>query len=828
MTQALQLKPRGLYSHPNPLSEVPAGALLIAQNVIMVREGLIETRRGFKRFGSALTLGSGERPNQMFNYKTRRLVHYATTLAYDSTGAGVWSNYSGSYSPPSGANRIHAVEANKNFYFTTSAGVKKLDSLTATPGRSGMYKALDLSAALNGASGFMNDNSQVAYRVVWGIKDANNNLILGAPSQRAVIANAAGATRNVALAILVPSGVTTSHFFQIYRSAMTAASTETPNDELQLVYEANPTAAEITALSIAVTDITPDSLRGATLYTSPSQQGIVQSNDEPPLCRDLAFFKNMVLYAYTLTKQRFIVTLVSVGGTGLVNDDTIVIGGVTYTGKATETAASGQFKIETGLTAAENIEQTALSLVRVINRYASNTAYYAFYLSGYNDLPGKILIEERGIGGTAYAFTANRAVAWNPQFPTSGTTVQSTNEETKHGVIVSKLQQPEATPLTNKLFIGSADAAIVRIISLRDSCFVFKEDGVFRIVGEDPATLRVSQFDTTVELLAPDSAVALANQIFAFANQGIVAVSENGIAVMSRPIEAALLTLSSALYTNFSSATWAVAYESERTYWLFTVSAAADTYATQAYTFNTFTNEWTGPHPLARSSGVVGDDDDKLYLGSADTASKYIYQERKAYNDTDYSEEEFTITISSSSGTTITVVSSASCAAGQRILQGTREAQIVSVTDATHIEVNKTLAWTGATATVYNPIPISVKSVPQTGGNAGLVKQYSEVSVFFRQADFDTINVGFSSNFSKYQEDIALAPVKSGLWGLFPWGGEAWGGSVPSLQALRTYVPREKQMANWLDLYLTHEQALSVFSWAGWSMQFEEMSERFH
>jgi hypothetical protein len=171
------------------------------------------------------------------------------------------------------------MEANRNLYFTTDEGVKKIDALGSAVVNAGGIKALDGSAALTGSSGFMATNTSVAYRVVWGIKDANENLILGAPSQRILVSNASGGSRDVDLSFTIPDGVTTAHFYQIYRSAQTSGSSVVANDELQLVIERNPTSAEITAKIVTVTDSTSDDLRGATLYTSSSQQGIAQSNE---------------------------------------------------------------------------------------------------------------------------------------------------------------------------------------------------------------------------------------------------------------------------------------------------------------------------------------------------------------------------------------------------------------------------------------------------------------------------------------------------------------------------------------------------------------------
>ena len=47
----------------------------------------------------------------------------------------------------------------------------------------------------------------------------------------------------------------------------------------------------------------------------------------------------------------------------------------------------------------------------------------------------------------------------------------------------------------NDLVLPVSNREIIRIVPLRDSLFIIKEDGVYRIIGEDPTSLRISLFD---------------------------------------------------------------------------------------------------------------------------------------------------------------------------------------------------------------------------------------------------------------------------------------------------------------------------------------------
>lgn len=814
----LNLKSRGLYTHPSPLS-APKGAALIADNLVIDREDTTETRRGLKQAGNSFTLTGSDKINKLFNYNSRLIASYASKLAYDSDGSLTWVDYSGTYDPPTGANRIQSAQANKNFYFTTDAGIKKLDAYNGTVGMAGMYKGLDGSGALNATPTWFATNAQVAYRVVFGIQDANKNKILGSPSQRIIVANTSGSSQGVDLTFTLPSGITTSHFYQIYRSGQSASSSDEPNDELQLIVEKSPSSAEVTALSVTYTDATPDSLRGATLYTSPSQQGILQANEAPPLARDIATYKNQALYANTLTKHRLNITLISAGGSGLVADDTITIAGVTYTAKGTETVASAQFKVTTSGTAAENIDATAKSLIRVINQYTGNTLVYAYYLTGFADLPGQILIEERGVGGSQFVAISSRGSAFSPTIPSSGSTYSSSNDSAPNRVYVAKPGQPEAVPILSYVEAGSALKNIVRIVALRNSVFLLKEDGIFRITGETISDFRVSLFDATTIIKCQESAVSFNNQVVCFSTRGLVTISDAGVAIISRPIERTLLTISSSQYTNFDDASFGVSYESDSKYVFSTVSETDDTVATQEFVWNSITDTFTR-WDKSVTCGIVGESDNKLYFGSGVSGVNKVYQERKDYASTDYADEEYSVNITYVDGLTITLADVTSLEAGMSLVQfkGTNpiRASIITAVDSgnSQITVTDTFSWAIGTATVYAPISISYQPVPIDKGNPTVLHHWASFYLLFSNAQFDSITVAFTSNANVGPETVVLNPFLPG-WGDVPWGDEDWGGTIPDIQPIRTLVTRESAVSNWLNVKITQAQALTSFALIG-------------
>src|SRR6185436_8214092 len=707
---------------------------------------------------------------------------------------------------------------------TTSIGIQKLAVINGTIIPAGTPQGLDGSGTTTGAGGWFPDQTQVAYRIVWGYVDANDNTILGAPSERIIVANNSGGSKNVSLTFTIPDGITTSYFYQVYRSPTSVDLATTPNDEMQLVIQLNPTAGEIAAQSVTLTDAVPDELKGATIYTAASQQGIGQSNFTPPIAIDFTTFKNFTFYANTIGKQFIDLTLLSVGApSGLLLNDTITIGGLTYTAKAVENAAAAEFRLFTTGTPSENIDTTARSLVHVINTYASNTTLYAYYVSGFNDLPGQILLQERGIGGTAFTLSVSRPSAW--YFTTS----TSTNDTFPARVYISKFQQPEAVPLLNSLDIGSADKPILRILALRDSVFVFKTDGVFRITGDDLTTFAVTPWDNTVNLRSPEAAVLLNNQIYCFTTQGVIAVSETGSSIVSRPIENTLLTISADQYTTFDAVTFAVSYESDRKYILNTISSIGDTTSTQSFTYNYITNSWTRwVFPRNVTAGILNPTDNKLYMASGDVGFPFIYQERKMFNETDFADDQFSVSITASSGLTVNVNSTTNILAGYTLTQNFNKSTITAVVDATTLLVSDTISWNVATALIYKLIDISIEWTPIHGGNPTLTKLFQEVIYFFSKPDFDQMTVSFSSNFSQAAESFTIEPASSQAgWGVDPWGDGPWGGGEGQLQPLRTWVPLEKCRAHWILMRLQKSQALTTFALNGIMVATRSMSYRF-
>lgn len=108
---------------------------------------------------------------------------------------------------PSGIGVSRQFAAQGNSYFTTDNGVYKLEREDLPALEAGLPPGLDVQVALNGASGPLKANSQTAYRIVFGRKDAQGNLVLSAPSQQAIAYN--GTRTAVSMSVTVAGTLAT-------------------------------------------------------------------------------------------------------------------------------------------------------------------------------------------------------------------------------------------------------------------------------------------------------------------------------------------------------------------------------------------------------------------------------------------------------------------------------------------------------------------------------------------------------------------------------------------------------------------------------------------
>lgn len=878
------LKIRGISTQPNTLGSVADGSMATADNVNLDRDDIARTRRGFKQYGNTLDAV----PNSAFQYRDRQLYEVpGSGIVYDSDGSGNFVlTGSGAIFTPSGANKMHSSRANRNLYVTSDKGIQKLDSLTADWVLAGAPRGLDGSFSLTGDSGFLADDTAVAYRCTFSYTDANNNEIEGFPSNRVVASNSTGSSAQVSLTFQIPDGVISGYVFRVYRSAASSSALTAPNDNLQLVYEADITAAQLTAGEITITDNVPAALLGANLYTNQNEQTILQGNNRPPFALDTDVYQDFTFFANTTQEHQINVALLAASeeSFGYIDRDATSVSGSNFLATATGTdfrvgmrvespdfsefafidsvASSGvytditatgtstvstqfqdyffaadrtyyatdandfsnqEFEAVLSSTPGLNIQDTTNNLISAINQDTGNSSIYGYYTSPFDGLPGQFSLIARDVDEPQFFIASNATSAFSPQLSTDTSETGSDNQARPNGLSYSKAQIPDSVPFpANTIRVGSAEFPIDRILALRDSLFIFKDgDGCWQLQGNDPANFRLRVFDDTLNIIAPELAVTLANAVYLFSNQGFVRLNEGGIEIISRDIEDIFDNLSAQL-TNFASLSFGVSYEVERKYIAAVPSASTDTHPTQIYTFNYITNNWSR-WTIESNCGQVLTSDDKLYLAFPDSI---IRQERKNFDRTDFTDEEYDLNITSSDGTTVNVDSVTNLAAGQTLKQNGRESVITSV-DASSVEVEDELSWGVGLATSFVPINARAVFNPITGKTPGIVKHWIETTFLFRDADFNNITAGFSTNFDRQEDDVTLTPRDiGGAWGASPWGSFPWGGNQKGQQPIRADIPPQMTRGTWLTISLELNQAFSSFSLEGMQIISEDISSR--
>ena len=870
--QNIQLTCKGLFTMPNSLSQVPAGSLLVAENVVVDYDGILSGRRGIRQFGTSLQDITGSSHTNIFQeffYAGSKLIWFGDSTAldtnparfyfgYDSDNLGTWINTTHPFSPPAYAltDTYRSVQSNGNFYMTSTTGLLKTDAPANPLRQAGGLPGLDGTAVLTGASGFMATATEVAYRMTWTTTDANHNAVEGTPSTRVVIANTSGGSRNVILTFTIPHGTKVTDQYTIYRSLMSASGTTEPSDELQLTIQGFPTPTDITNGFFTVTDSTPESLLGAALYTNSGQEGIAQANNIPPLANDVCFFQGYVIYGSATTQQKFLLSLLSTNGAGAltVGDTFTITTGVasfTLTAASSENIPAAQFEVFSGGDPASDILLTKQSLIRVLNRQPQLQvyAYDSTDVNSTSSLPGDFVIQEQGISRVPFGVSSSNSTAWFPILTASPADNQSLPGGFIGSGYCSKFQQPEAVPISNTISVGNKYFEWLRCLPLRNSVIVLKADGCFQLTGTAfPFT--VTTLDLGTILTAPETPTVMSNQVFAYTNQGVVAITETGPGIISRPIENTLQEISSYLHPNFPKVTFGTSYETDRK-WIMSTISTGDNFklATIQYVYDIITQTWTTyKYPVPIWDLHESPTEHRLYAASANELYPFMFQERKAFADSDFADIEIPTTITAFSGRTLTVTSTAGAKVGWSIAQlsaeGDNEPSIISVIsvitailDSTHIVVKDIRAWNLlATFTAYEqPINIDVFfcpiiGLPETGGtrgNPGTVKFFQEIQLFFQQINFDSITFNFSTDFIASTTAVVFTPTQfSAGWGSFPWGEAPWGSGSATLQSLRNYIPLQARRAHWLNVELLLAQAMTSFSFAGLVLTYRPTTTR--
>jgi hypothetical protein len=833
------LSSSGLQTNVNQLRQGREGGLLTAQDVVIRKPGVIERRPGLVpitaegygwylgRYNQFLISVGGSLGESLWS----GAVEKGAPLTALTTTAPRLMRFAGT------SNLFRYITAsNNNFYYLTQKGPYKISysvplfgadyiPATSAPIPSGVPRALDFTAALDSTvGGWTTPHSTCAYQIVFGRTDANNVTGIGSPSETVQLVNTTAFSYTVKLEFSVPRSLDLSlgYFYQIYRSDQTGSETIPGGVNFQLVAQQQLTAGSLSFGKVTAYDTCPDTNRGAILYSDTSQEGTLQTNDPPPLCRDISEWNGMVFYSNATLNASVTLNLLSVGGTGLIVGDTFSLYAnatlFVYYADTTENVTSGAFEVFTGGTSEENRENTAKSLVRVINRdqRTPHPSIHARYLGGNGSLVGQIYLENDN-GNYRYStfldasfqVGCSRAGVFDPDpYPLDVTAPMS---DITNSIYVSKVGKPECVPLTNVFYVGKGGTKILRSFAMMDGLYVLTSDGIYRVTGSTPDTLSVTLLysDASIGLFYTissfvayagfENAAILDGNIYFLTSQGVLVLNGSGKSNISVPVDDLLADTGYSLAPN---ATAALLFVNPKT-----KECAFSLGGNGVLVYNYITQTWvkwslsllTSVYSPAITGAVYDPITAKMYY--MNNYGILSYEDSAHRFDAAYSR-----TATSTSGDNILVDSSANVVAGDVLWDGTTSTIATSVPDGTHIKVSPSVSWTAHAFWVCKTYTSKAQYVPISGGMAGPLKRFENLA--YHVAGTAPLTLGVSSDLAPTESTLVVTPALS------------------TLTPIRILTPTEQARAHWLMMSVSASAYNATFALHGVSVEYEPISMR--
>lgn len=485
------------------------------------------------------------------------------------------------------------------------------------------------------------------------------------------------------------------------------------------------------------------------------------------------------------------------------------------------------------------LRDTAQHIIKAINR-DDNSVVTARYTSSITGVPGKMRLQAIGFGDPIQlrANTTLVGSGFSPVLPTAFGDVESDDDDQPNIFYSSKVGEPEAVPLVNFFTVGSGDKEILRIVALRDSVIVLKEDGVFRVNGDGVNNFSTTILDSTVFCINRNSVAVLNNQIVFLSNQGVCLVTESSVQIVSRKIEDDIQPILNK--TAISTIGAGVAYESERLYLLSTAEPDSNT-ATSTYCYNILNDSWSKWDVLA-TAGVIGNND-ILYLIST---GNRILRERKDNTKIDFCGQNYTITVDSVAVDLLSAVITSIGVIpedGDAIVKSDIFNRLDTVTSlganqyqVTFERVTNLVALDSLF--LYEAYESELKTSPFHAGLVGRGKQFSQVQYHLRNSSVSRCTLSYGNNYSLSSQEIVWrrSDVNNAGdgWGFEPWGAFPWGnvdtininyGTLPA-PVIRDYIPIQAQRGTYIQFSFKHKEAGEPINMQAISMTVRAYSER--
>lgn len=695
-------------------------------------------------------------------------------------------------------------------------------------------------------------------------------------------------TKYTAVSCTLPTGIGISagDFVQLYRTLYSATATTDPGDEEFLCYERTLTSSDISTKAITITDQTPETFLGEPLYSNANTGlGAAFEHVTPPLMHDVCVFDGRLFGAQTEGPHALTLRLLGTGSpNGLQNSDLLAIDGVVYTVANVVTNQNPTVNVRMTVSALAfvfnftgstfTLRQTANGFLpsggMVFERRGITSGQFAAGTSrpsAFQD-PVGTLISVSSASRTANVVTVNTGSAHglaagdlvcmasagaDADFPVGIKTVASIvdtdtftyaetgatdtlsgtyyvhnckvrSERYAKQVRFSEPEQPEAWPIAN--FLGGLPdgQSALRVFALRGLLYIFLERGdIYVASGSFPYT--VQKFCGTATLVAPDSLVEHAEQLYALTTQGIVAISEGGVEVLSEDIEGQLRQ--EQISANSMLRCFGVSYEMDRQYqcWLGTGN---DDGCSEAYVYHSNSGlfaKWTANRTcgLAIKNTTAGE---QLVYGHG--SENRLRFEKKTYTEVDFFEDRFTLgsgsnIVGAGSAGVFTDTSGSSLfaqlAVGDYVVPSvdTTKPGWVTAISGTTLTTTSTYAGVGLTSLLVGKAiyPLRLKWMAASGGAPGLEKQWREGQLHFGQRVISDATVNVTGEREDSAQDVALSV------------GDAFALGDEELSSVRFGVPQETQRQAMLEVELDlGVRAGQHFRLLGVSLTGEGVSER--
>lgn len=495
--------------------------------------------------------------------------------------------------------------------------------------------------------------------------------------------------------------------------------------------------------------------------------------------------------------------------------------------------ATPRFILYTGGTVAQNIDNTARSIVRVINMAIGNTWWYAYYNSSVSDPPGKIMITGREIDNVQFYLTVDDTLTtganFSPIIPDAGITYISSASSFINGLMYSKEQEGEHVPLVNIFYVGTKNDPILKVIGLKDSLIIIKsDDGIFRLTGTSPTNFVITELDGTCKCLQKESIVKGDNAVFMMSNQGKVKISDSGVEVIGRDNE--YEDFKPVNNVDFATKGYGWYYNTEKNYYLSTMKDENSTDFDIVSVYNTFTQAWTD-----RIYGVTTSDtqircarviNDVCYY--APLTGNGLLRERKSYTALDFVTPDIAVTITNVDLVTneITINAAITIVKGAIFSQGVFNSVVLIVSDTTHFIVVDASSFINGAATVRPGVISKIKYHQCHCNMPDIEKDFQELVLLFDDAEtnIENILIALYTDQLKLKSPVTDMQGVLHLWGLPDWG-DYWLLTAVT-DKWRTNFPAEYSKGSYAYLEIEHTNAEEQVALCGYAVEYDPINTK--